>query len=356
MILSNKPKAIVLTDGMLHDSDAKTAHGLIRGTERFEIVAVIDSAHAGKDAGEIIDGKHRNIPVFANIEIAVAAIHDISCCIIGIATIGGILPKHFIPIIESCIKQKMSIVNGLHDFLTNMPELVNLAATSNVELIDVRKPKNKKDLHFWTGEIYSVTAPVIAVIGTDCALGKRTTCRLVRQACEAAKINAQMIYTGQTGWLQGGKYGFIFDSTLNDFISGELEHAIVNCWKETHADVLLVEGQSALRNPSGPCGAEMLVSGNAKHVILVHAPKRKHYEHIEAWGEIHSAASEIELIKMYGSKVIAVALNTEHCTDEEALQFQQQYEMELQIPVLLPLQQGVEKIIPVIKELITAEG
>ena len=165
-----------------------------------------------------------------------------------------------------------------------------------------------------------------------------------------------MIYTGQTGWLQGGKYGFIFDSTLNDFISGELEHAIVNCWKETHADVLLVEGQSALRNPSGPCGAEMLVSGNAKHVILVHAPKRKHYEHIEAWGEIHSAASEIELIKMYGSKVIAVALNTEHCTDEEALQFQQQYEMELQIPVLLPLQQGVEKIIPVIKELITAEG
>ena len=142
MILSNKPKAIVLTDGMLHDSDAKTAHGLIRGTERFEIVAVIDSAHAGKDAGEIIDGKHRNIPVFANIEIAVAAIHDISCCIIGIATIGGILPKHFIPIIESCIKQKMSIVNGLHDFLTNMPELVNLAATSNVELIDVRKPKN----------------------------------------------------------------------------------------------------------------------------------------------------------------------------------------------------------------------
>ena len=355
MIANNKPKAIILTDGMLHDSDAKTAHGLIRGTERFEIVAVIDSAHAGKDAGEIIDGKHRNIPVFANIETAVAAIHDIRCCIIGIATIGGVLPPHFVPIIEACIIQKMSIVNGLHDFLSNMPELVNLAAAHNVELIDVRKPKNKKDLHFWTGEISSVTAPVIAVIGTDCALGKRTTCRLVRQACEAAGINAQMIYTGQTGWLQGGKYGFIFDSTLNDFISGELEHAIVSCWKETHADVLLVEGQSALRNPSGPCGAEMLVSGNAKHVILVHAPKRKYYEHIEAWGEIHSAASEIELIKMYGSAVIAVALNTEHCSNEEALQFQQQYEMELQIPVLLPLQQGVEKIVPMIKELMAKQ-
>jgi len=353
---SNKPKAIVLTDGMLKDSDAKTAHGLIRGTERFEIVAVIDSAHAGKDAGEIIDGRHRNIPVYANVETAVEAIQDIRCCIIGVATIGGILPPHFIPIIESCIQQKMSIVNGLHEFLTNMPGLVHLAAVHNVELTDVRKPKNKEDLHFWTGEIYKVTAPVIAVTGTDCALGKRTTCRMVRQACGAAGINAQMIYTGQTGWLQGGKYGFIFDSTLNDFISGELEHAIVNCWKETSADVLLVEGQSALRNPSGPCGAELLVSGNAKHVILVYAPKRKYYEHIEAWGEIPSAATEIQLIKMYGSKVIALALNTELCTDEEALQFQQQYEMELQIPVLLPLQQGVEKIIPLIKELVAAKA
>ena len=40
---------------------------------------------------------------------------------------------------------------------------------------------------------------------------------------------------------------------------------------------------------------------------------------------------------MYGAKVIAVALNTEHCTNEEALQFQKQYEAELKLPVLLPL-------------------
>ena len=161
-----------------------------------------------------------------------------------------------------------------------------------------------------------------------------------------------MIYTGQTGWLQGGKYGFIFDSTLNDFISGELEHAIVSCWKETNADVIFIEGQSALRNPSGPCGSELLVSGNAKHVILVHAPKRKYYDRLSEWGTIHSLASEVELIKMYGSKVIAVALNTEHCTTEEALNFQEEYENELKIPVLLPLQQGVEKIIPEIRTLI----
>jgi len=278
----------------------------------------------GKDWGDMLDGKNGNCPVYADIDVAVNNIVGIRYCIIGVATVGGVLPKHFLPIIESCMRKGISIVNGLHEFLNDMPSIVALAKENNVQLIDVRKPKARKDLHFWTGEIFSVTAPIIAVIGTDCALGKRTTCRLVKQACAAANINAQMIYTGQTGWLQGEQYGFVFDSTLNDFISGELEHAIVSCWKETNAHLLLIEGQSALRNPTGPCGSEMLVSGNAKNVILVHAPKRKYYEDVVEWGEIHSVASEIELIKMYGSAVIAVALNTEHCTDEETLQFQRQ--------------------------------
>lgn len=348
----NKPKAIVLTDGLLQTTDAKTAHGLIRGTERYEIVAVIDSLNAGKDAGEVLDGIHRNIPVLPNVAAAMAAISGINYCIIGIASIGGIMPSHFIPIIKTCIQNNISIVNGLHDFLTNMPELVTLASEFQVELVDVRKPKNRKDLHFWDASIFSVKAPIIAVIGTDCALGKRTTCRMLKQAYATTGINAQMIYTGQTGWLQGGQYGFIFDSTLNDFIAGELEHAIVSCWKETSADVIFIEGQSALRNPSGPCGSELLVSGNAKQVILVHAPKRTYYDDIQTWGSIHSLASEIELIKMYGSTVIAIAINTEHCSTEEAFAFQKEYEADLKIPVVLPLQQGVEKLIPVIQSLL----
>ncbi|NNV55673.1 DUF1611 domain-containing protein [Limnovirga soli] len=346
------PKAIVLTDGILHESDAKTAHGLIRATDRYTIAAVIDERHAGKDAGEVLDGIHRNIPIYASVQEALAQINDISYAIIGIATVGGILPDRFIPIIETCIKAGMHIVNGLHDYLSEKPALAAQALANGVELIDVRKPKQRKDLHFWTGDIFTVKAPIIAVIGTDCALGKRTTCRLLQQACAAHNINAQMIYTGQTGWLQGGRYGFIFDSTLNDFISGELEHAIVSCYRETNAAVIFIEGQAALRNPSGPCGSEMLVSGNARRVILVHAPKREHYDHIPAWGAIPSVASEIALIRQYGAEVIALALNTEHCTTEEAIAFQLQYEKELGIPVLLPLQQGVDKLIPFIQTII----
>jgi uncharacterized NAD-dependent epimerase/dehydratase family protein len=347
-----KPRAIVLTDGHLDTMNAKTAHGLIRGTERFEIVGVIDAPQAGQDAGEVLDGKPRNIPIFAEVKTALQTLANVDTCIVGVATVGGMFPGNMLAIVKECIENGLNIVNGLHDFLNDRPEILALAQKHQVTLTDVRRPKAKKDLHFWTGEIFTVKAPIIAVLGMDCAMGKRTTARLIRQALEKNQLKAQMIYTGQTGWLQGGQYGFVFDSTLNDFISGELEHAIVSCYRETGAQVILLEGQSALRNPSGPCGAEFLVSGNAKYTILVHAPKRKYYDNIPEWGEIPPVESEMEVVKIYGSKVIALALNTQGCTQEEAFNYQKEYTQKLNIPVLLPIEEGVEPIVEVIKQLI----
>jgi uncharacterized NAD-dependent epimerase/dehydratase family protein len=344
--------AIVLTDGLLMTSDAKTAHGLIRGTERYNIIAVVDSqATAGKDAGELLDGKNRDIPVFATMDAALDQLENIDYLIIGVATVGGRLPKNMLALIYDAVEKGISVVNGLHEYLNDKPDLVALAANTSAQLIDIRKPKSRADLHFWDGAIFNVTAPIVAVIGMDCAMGKRTTARMLKQACNAEGMKAEMIYTGQTGWLQGGKYGFIFDSTLNDFVSGELEHAIVSCWKDTQPDILFLEGQSSLRNPSGPCGLELLISGNAKQVVLIFAPKRKYFDNEAHWGEIPSVASEIELIQKIGSKVIAVAINTENCTDEEAFAYQKEYTASLGLPVLLPIQEGVSPVIPIFKAL-----
>jgi uncharacterized NAD-dependent epimerase/dehydratase family protein len=345
--------AVVLTNGLLKSSDAKTAHGLIRGTERFTIIGIIDNEEtAGQDAGVLLDGKNRNIPVFASFNKAIDELNNIHFLIIGVATVGGRLPGNMLEIVIEAIKKGISIVNGLHEYLSEKPAIVELAISNKVQLIDVRKPKTREQLHFWTGEIFKVQAPIIAVIGMDCAMGKRTTARMLKQACKEEGVNAQMIYTGQTGWLQGGKYGFIFDSTLNDFVSGELEHAIVSCANETKAQIIFLEGQSSLRNPSGPCGIELLISGNAKHTILLFAPKRKYFDNDPHWGIIPSVVSEIELIEKLGSKVIAVAMNTEDCTTEEAYNLQKEYTSSLGIPVLLPIQEGVTSILSTLKKLI----
>ncbi|GAB3787027.1 DUF1611 domain-containing protein [Spirosoma horti] len=345
--------AILLTDGLLATNDAKTAHGLIRSTTRYTISGVVDAPTAGQDAGTVLDGHARGIPIFSSVQEALSTLDQVSYAIVAVATNGGILPPNMLDDIRQCLEKGLSVVNGLHEFLNDKPDLVALAHQYGGQLIDVRRPKQRHELHFWTGEINQITSPIIAIMGTDCALGKRTTARLIQEACSRHNLNAQMIYTGQTGWLQGVKHGFIFDSTLNDFVSGELEHALVSCWRETGADVLLIEGQAALRNPSGPCGSEFLVSGNARHVVLVHAPKRTYYDHIPAWGRIPSVESEIELIRCYGSSVISLALNTEGCSRDEAFAFQKHYAEQLGIPILLPLEEGVLPILPIIQSLTT---
>jgi uncharacterized NAD-dependent epimerase/dehydratase family protein len=38
-----KSNAIIITAGHLDSSNGKTAHGLVRFTERYEVIAVIDS-------------------------------------------------------------------------------------------------------------------------------------------------------------------------------------------------------------------------------------------------------------------------------------------------------------------------
>ena len=112
-------------------------------------------------------------------------------------------------------------------------------------------------------------------------------------------------------------------------------------------DFIFLEGQSALRNPSGPCGSEFFVSGKAKYSVLVHPPKRVFYDDDAHWGEIPSVESEIALINAYGAEVIAVVLNTQGCSMEESKAFQEDYYEKLKIPVLLPIEEGVNAILPV---------
>jgi uncharacterized NAD-dependent epimerase/dehydratase family protein len=349
-----KSTAIVITGGYLDTYSAKTAHGLIRGTDRFTILGLIDEKSPGKDAGELLDGKRRNIPIYGTIaDFIKTSGQKAKYCIVGVATKGGVIPESLNKLLKEALENGLSIVNGLHEYVSDIPELASLAHQRGLEIIDVRKPKKVKDLHFWSGKIQEVKCPKIAVLGTDCALGKRTTTRFLVEAMRKAGYKAEMVYTGQTGWMQGAKYGFVFDSTLNDFISGEMEHAVVTCYHEAKPDIIFIEGQSALRNPSGPAGSEWIVSAAADAVVLQHTPARKQYKDMEFYpAYLPALKDEIALIKIYGAPTVAVTINSAKMTPSEAQAAVQQYEKELGIPVVLPLEDGVDRLTPVFEKMI----
>jgi uncharacterized NAD-dependent epimerase/dehydratase family protein len=352
-----KSPAIVLANGRYQTVNGKVAHGLVRGSDRFQVLAVIDPACAGRDAGEVLDGIHRDIPMVASLPDALAVCRDLpQYCVVGIATHGGRFTPELRALLLAAARAGLSIVNGLHDCAADDPEIAAEVRRRGATIIDLRKPRPKHELHFWTGAIQQVRAPRIAVLGMDCAIGKRTTTRLLVETLNTAGITAEMIYTGQTGWMQGGRYGFVLDAVINDYVSGELEHAIVACDREVQPDVMVLEGQSSLRNPSGPCGAEFLLSGAARGVILQHAPGREFFEGYEALGcRLPAIEDEIRLIACYGARTLAVTLHGQGLPAEALAQTQRELQASLGIPVVRPLEEGLDALVPVVHRFIREE-
>ena len=350
--------AIILTNGSLAHPDAKTAHGLIRGTERFTIVGVIDANHAGRDAGEVLDGLRRDIPVYASVADFIRTTGTRpDYGIIGVALSGGRLDEEWQALLLDVMGHGISVVNGMHMLLGDLPAFRQAAEEHQVEIVDIRRITPFDQRHYWSGRIFEMRVPRIAVLGMDCAIGKRTTCRLLMEACRRAGIKAEMIYTGQTGWLQGSPYGFILDATLNDFVSGELEAAVVHCETEARPDLILIEGQSGLQNPMGPCGSEIIKSANTKGVILQHAPFRKFIDGLETFGGcLPEVEDEIRLIAMYGAQVLAVTLNGEGGEPAELAAYAAALQARIDVPVVMPLEEGLDRLIPVVRQFMQAHA
>ncbi|NQZ77990.1 MAG: DUF1611 domain-containing protein, partial [Ekhidna sp.] len=146
-------KAVIITGGLLATNNAKTAHGLLSSSNRFDIIGVIDEKHSGQDAGEIVRGEKAGVPVLRNIADLIGQVEKPDFAIIGMATKGGILPEDLYPSIVDILSQGIHVVNGLHEPLAEIQEFQEASKESGAVIHDIRKAKKIKNLHFWTGKI-----------------------------------------------------------------------------------------------------------------------------------------------------------------------------------------------------------
>jgi len=347
-------KALVYCEGAFTTPNGKTAHGLVRFTERYEIVGVLDSKYAGQDAGEALDRKPYGIPIFKNLEEAIETLTGSGnlpeTLVVGLAPDGGRLPDAARTVIKKALLMGWNVDSGLHDFLTNDTELTRLATENNCRIRDVRKTPDRDKLHFFTGEIEKVDCLKLAVLGTDSALGKRTTAWLLVHGFRDAGLKAEMIGTGQTAWMQGAKYSMVMDSCINDFVSGEIEHAVVSAYKNEKPDVLVIEGQGSLMNPAYPGGFEILAAGRPDYIILQHAPTRTEYDGFPGY-KLHSLPEQIHAIEVISDKkVIAITINHENMAEDEILEACKQVTLETKLPAFDVLKYGPEELIELLKE------
>ena len=343
------PSAIVYCEANFGHIDGKTANGLVRYSEKYKIVAVIDSATSGLDAGTVLDGTPNGIPIFPKLGDALDTLQATpDAFIYGMAPATGMLSAHERTIVLTAIQSGMNIVNGLHEFLNDDPVCLAAAESANVKILDIRKPRPKNDLRLFTGRISSVPCPRIAVLGTDCAIGKRTTASILTRALNQRGVKAVMVSTGQTGLIQGGRYGVALDAVPSQFCCGELEAVIIEASDGENPDVIIVEGQGALSHPAFCTSAFILRGSVPDSVILQHAPGRKHRCDFEEMA-MPSPRSEINLIQSFtDTKVIGLTINHENMTDKSVSDAITKYECQLGIPVTDALSRPAEKLVQMV--------
>lgn len=326
--------AIVYCEGNFAAPDGKTANGLVRHSEKYAICAVIDSTQAGQDAGMVLDGTANGIPICRNLADAFDQIGaKADYFIYGMAPASGMLSTHERGLVIEAMSFGMNIVNGLHEFLYEDPVFAAACMAHNVCIYDVRKPRNKKDLRMFSGRIAEVTCPVIAVLGTDGAIGKRTTATILTNALNDAGIKAVLVGTGQTGLIQGARYGIALDALPAQFCSGEMEATILDAFEGENPDVIIVEGQGALSHPAYLTSAYILRGSKPDGVVLQHAPARTHLGDFPDT-EMAQPADEINLIETFAdTKVIGMTINHENMSDAEVSTAIKSYANELNMPV-----------------------
>ncbi|MGD9209361.1 MAG: DUF1611 domain-containing protein [Desulfobacteraceae bacterium] len=313
--------ALVYCQNAYNTTNGKTAHGLVRFTRRYLVVGVIDAVYVGKDAGQVLDGISNGIPIYADLSDALAK-HpankgNISHFVMGLAPDGGRLSSFDRQAVKEALMAGLHVDIGLHDFLTEDVEMTALAENNGCKIRDIRKPPSKENLHFFSGKIETVDAFKIAVLGTDSAVGKRTTAWLLVQALNAQGIKTEMIGTGQTAWLQGARHGLVLDALVNDFVAGEIEHAVWSAWEENKPQIIVIEGQGSLMNPAYPGGFEIIAAARPDVLILQHAPARKEYDGFPGY-LLHPLPLQIQVLELLSGKpVVAVTVNHEKISDEE---------------------------------------
>jgi uncharacterized NAD-dependent epimerase/dehydratase family protein len=298
--------AIILAEGAFGTLGGKTANGVVRHSELFSTRGVIDSTRAGGSAGEVLRNVNSglpDVPIVGSTAEALDIAPDTEALILGVAPAGGQLPTEWHEPIREAMYAGCDVVSGLHAFLSEQPEWASIVAENGVSVYDIRKPPDESDLRVADGRAADVESDVVLTMGTDCAVGKRTTTfELYRAACKAG-LDAGWVATGQTGIMVGAHQGIVIDRVPADFAAGVVEDMV--CEVATNHEIVFVEGQASLSHPAySGVTLSILCGAWPDTVVLADDPDREHCTHFEDV-PIPSIQKERRLIEQLSDATVA---------------------------------------------------
>ena len=330
-------RILILGEGFSHDPHyGKTMRGIIRyGPD--PVVAILDSARVGAE--------HEGIPIVGTVDEALA--YEPTVAVVGVATQGGRFPPAWRELLKASIAAGLDVESGLHEFLSDDPELMALARARGVTLRDLRKPP--EGLNVPTGANLGVDATIVLTVGSDCAIGKKTVAVELDLEARRRGLESVFVPTGQTGIAIAG-WGIAVDAVVSDFLAGAAEWLVVEGARRG-GKLLFVEGQGSLVHPMYSGVTLGLVHGSAPHLfVLCHAAGATEIEGCPG----HPIPPLRELVELHErislparkATVACVALNTAGIeSDEDARRAIEEVAEETGLPTDDPVRFGAQRLL-----------
>ena len=258
--------------------------------------------------------------------------------VVGVANRGGRLAEAWMPTLLEALEKGLDLASGLHQRLTDRPELVAAAERLGRRLVDVRAPTVEYPIA--TGE----PRPGLrcTTVGTDCSVGKMYASLAIEAALAERGAPDTFRPTGQTGILVAGE-GVPLDAVVADFMAGAVE-SLTPANAPEHWDV--VEGQGSLFHPSFSGVTLALVHGSAPDaLVLCHEPTRAHMRGLPRYAlpsleRLRDLALDCARTVNPECTVAGVAINTAALGAHEARRHLEAVEAELGLPTVDPFRDG----------------
>ena len=248
-----RPKATVFCEGNFAQIDGKTANGLVRHSEKYEIL-VGDRQHAGRRRRR--RAARRNPQRDPDLSpTSTTALRDAGrvpdFLIFGVAPTSGLLSP---PSVRSCSTRSIGACTsstGCTSSSTTTSSSPPPRPRTASTILDVRRPARRRRISACSPGA-STRSPARA---SRCSAptARSASARPRRSSPTRSSrpaIRAVLVGTGQTGLIQGARYGVALDAIPAQFCSGEMEAAVVDAFEGEHPDVIIVEGQGALSHPA----------------------------------------------------------------------------------------------------------
>jgi uncharacterized NAD-dependent epimerase/dehydratase family protein len=243
-----KKPYLILVGDEADPSYAKTGLGIVHW-RRDHVAGQLRFADAATDLG---------VP---DLSLSEAATHKVGSLVVGVAPAGGSVPAAWWDVLVEAAAAGIDVVSGLHTRLSDHPAIVEAAAGSGAQLIDVRVPPANLPV----GNGKKRTGRRILTVGADCAIGKKYAALSLHATFRTAGLDATFRATGQTGIMIAGE-GIPIDAVVADFVAGAAEVLSPDNAPD-HWDI--IEGQGSLFHPAYSGVSLGLLHGSQPDGIVV---------------------------------------------------------------------------------------